>query len=172
LPVTEVLALAGGPAARVGALLIGGYFGTWANPAAAAQLLFSAAGLRAVGGSPGAGLIAALPADVCGLAETARVARYLAAESAGQCGPCLFGLDAIAGELEALAAGRPFEQARLRRWLGQVEGRGGCRHPDGAVRMIRSALEVFEPEIAQHVQGWCRGARPPGVLPVPSWGAS
>jgi NADH:ubiquinone oxidoreductase subunit F (NADH-binding) len=169
VPVTGVLELAGGPAAPLGALLIGGYFGTWANPAAAAPLPFSVAGLRAVGGSPGAGLIAALPADVCGLAETARVARYLASQSAGQCGPCLFGLDSIAGELEALAAGRPFEEARLRRWLGQVDGRGGCRHPDGAVRMVRSALEVFGPEIAQHGRGWCRGTRRPGVLPVPSW---
>jgi len=46
----------------------------------------------------GAGLIAALPADACGIAETARLVRYLAAESAGQCGPCLFGLAAIFGD--------------------------------------------------------------------------
>ena len=110
LPVGEVLALAGGPAAPLGALLIGGYFGTWADPAAAAPLPFSAAGLRVLRAGPGAGLVAALPADVCGLAETARVARYLANESAGQCGPCVFGLDAIAGELEALAAGRRFDE--------------------------------------------------------------
>jgi NADH:ubiquinone oxidoreductase subunit F (NADH-binding) len=172
VPVAEVLALAGGPAAPLGALLIGGYFGTWADPAAAGPLPFSVAGLSAVGGSPGAGLIAALPADACGLAETARVARYLADESAGQCGPCLFGLDSIAGELEALAAGRPFVGARLRRWMGQVGGRGACRHPDGAVRMIRSALDVFEAEMEQHARGWCRGTRRAGVLPVPSWRAA
>jgi len=34
----------------------------------------------------------------------------------------------------------------LRRWLGQVDGRGGCAHPDGAVRMIRSALRTFGAE--------------------------
>ena len=45
--------------------------------------------------------MAALPADVCGLAETARVARYLADESAGQCGPCVFGLGSIAGSFAA-----------------------------------------------------------------------
>jgi hypothetical protein len=56
---------------------------------------------------------------------------------------------------------------RLRRWLGQVDGRGACHHPDGAVHMVRSALEVFGAEISQHAQGWCRGTRPPGVLPVP-----
>jgi NADH:ubiquinone oxidoreductase subunit F (NADH-binding) len=167
-PVREVLELAGGPAASPGALLIGGYFGTWLDPVTAGSLPFSAAGLRAVGGSPGAGLVAALPADACGLAETARVARYLAAESAGQCGPCVFGLDSIAGELEALAAGRPFNLGLLRRWLGQVDGRGACHHPDGAVHMIRSALDVFATEIARHAHGWCCGTRGPGVLPVPS----
>ena len=166
-PVNEVLGLAGGPAAPLGALLIGGYFGTWADPAVAGPLPFSAEGLSAVGGSPGAGLVAALPADVCGLAETARVARYLADESAGQCGPCVFGLGSIAGALADLATGRGYEPARLRRWMAQAEGRGACHHPDGAVRMVRSALAVFGEEIDRHAQGWCCGRRPPGVLPVP-----
>jgi NADH:ubiquinone oxidoreductase subunit F (NADH-binding) len=166
-PVGEVLDLAGGLAAPLEALLIGGYFGTWVNPAVAAPLPFSAAGLHALGAGPGAGLVAALPAGACGLAETARVARYLAGESAGQCGPCVFGLASIAGELEALAAGRRCDMGRLRRWLGQVDGRGACHHPDGAVHMVRSALEVFGAEISQHARGWCSGTRPPGVLPVP-----
>jgi anti-anti-sigma factor len=70
---------------------------------------FSSAGLAPLGASPGAGVVAALPAAACGLAETARIARYLAGSSAGQCGPCAFGLDAIAGQLEHLAAGRACE---------------------------------------------------------------
>ena len=166
-PVGEILELAGGPAVPLGALLIGGYFGTWADAKAAWPLPFSAGGLSALGASPGAGLIAALPADSCGLAETARVARYLAGESAGQCGPCVFGLDAIAGALADLAGGRSFRPDLLRRWMGQVDGRGACHHPDGAVRLIRSALRVFGAEIDRHAQGWCCGSRPPGVLPVP-----
>ena len=166
--VTDVLMLAGGPVGQLTAILVGGYFGTWVDQATAMSLPFSAAGLRPAGASPGAGLIAALPADVCGLAETARIARYLATESAGQCGPCVFGLDPIAAEVEALAAGRRFEPGRLHRWLGQVDGRGACHHPDGAVHMIRSALDVFAAEIAQHARGWCRGTRPAGVLPVPA----
>jgi len=166
-PAGEILGLAGGPAAPLGALLIGGYFGTWAHPEAVCPLPFSANGLSEVGASPGAGLIAALPADSCGLAETARVARYLAVESAGQCGPCVFGLDAIAGALEDLAVGRSFRPDLLRRWTGQVEGRGACHHPDGAVRLIRSALRMFGAEIGRHAQGLCSGKRPLGVLPVP-----
>ena len=114
-------------------------------------------GLAELGAGPGAGLIAALPADACGLRETARVVRYLATESAGQCGPCLFGLDAIAGELERLAGGRSADLGMLRRWLGQVDGRGACAHPSGAVRLVRSALQVFGDELEQHAAGWCCG---------------
>ncbi len=166
-PVTDVLGLAGGASAPPQALLIGGYFGSWVSATAAAKLPFSSAGLATLGASVGAGLVAALPADACGLAETARVARYLADESAGQCGPCRFGLAGVAGQVEQIAAGRTADLSTLRRWLGQVAGRGACSHPDGAVQLIRSALEVFGPERARHAQGWCCGTGTADVLPVP-----
>jgi NADH:ubiquinone oxidoreductase subunit F (NADH-binding) len=165
--ISEILRLAGGASAPLQALLLGGYFGTWVSAAAAADRPFSSAGLAPLGVRPGAGLIAALPAVACGLAETARVVRYLADESAGQCGPCLFGLDAIAGQLRRIAEGRSSDLGLLRRWLGQVDGRGACSHPDGAARLVRSALDVFAPELDQHAQGWCRGTAPAAVLPVP-----
>ncbi len=166
-PVQEVLRLAGGASAPLQALLLGGYFGRWADAAAAAPRPFSAAGLAPLDAGIGAGLIAALPRDACGLAETARVVRYLADESAGQCGPCLFGLDAVAGEVQRLAEGRTSSLATLQRWLGQVDGRGACRHPDGTVGMIRSALSVFAAELEQHARGWCCATRKGAVLPVP-----
>ena len=166
-PVGEVLGMAGGPSAPLQALLVGGYFGTWVSAAAAASVPFSAAGLAPLGAAPGAGLIAALPADACGLTETARVVRYLADESAGQCGPCIFGLDAIAGQLQRIADGRTSDLSLLRRWLGQADGRGACSHPDGSVRLVRSALAAFGTELAQHAQGWCCATAPAAVLPVP-----
>jgi NADH:ubiquinone oxidoreductase subunit F (NADH-binding) len=166
--VRDVLSLAGGPSVPLQALLIGGYFGSWVNAAAATTLPFSAGGLATLGASVGAGLVAALPEDACGLAETARVVRYLADESAGQCGPCLFGLDAVAGRVEQIAEGRSSDLSLLRRWLGQVDGRGACSHPDGAVRLIRSALAVFGPELDRHARGWCCGTAAARVLPVPS----
>ena len=165
-PVGQVLQLAGGPAAPLRAVLLGGYFGAWADADEALTRPFSAAGLADLGAGPGAGLIAALPADVCGLRETARVVRYLAAESAGQCGPCLFGLDAIADEFERLADGRAAGLGTLWRWLGQVDGRGACAHPSGAVRLVGSALRVFGGELDQHAAGWCCGMN--SILPVRS----
>ena len=158
-PVGQVLELAGGASAPLQALLLGGYFGAWVDAAEASGRPFSSAGLADLGAGPGAGLIAALPAGACGLAETARVVRYLAGESAGQCGPCRFGLPAIAGEVERLADGRGADPGLLRRWLGQVDGRGGCAHPDGAVRLIRSALRTFGAEMERHA-GPVLGGRP------------
>lgn len=165
--VQDILDRAAGISAPLQALLIGGYFGTWVSARAAATLPFSSAGLASLGASVGAGLIVALPQDACGLAETARLLRYLADESAGQCGPCLFGLDAIAGEFLRLAEGVTSDLSRLRRWLAQVDGRGACSHPDGTVRLARSALDTFAPELEQHARGWCCGTRRAGLVPVP-----
>jgi NADH:ubiquinone oxidoreductase subunit F (NADH-binding) len=80
------------------------------------------------------------------------------------------GLDAIAGAVESLAAGTagPGTMARLERWCGQVAGRGACRHPDGLVRFLRSALVVFADEFEDHRRhGPCDACDRPGVLAVP-----
>ena len=169
-PVGQLLDLAGGASAPPQALLLGGYFGAWVAADLALDRPFSSAGLADLGAGPGAGLVAVLPAGACGLAETARVVRYLAGESAGQCGPCRFGLPAIAGQVERLADGRGADPGLLRRWLGQVDGRGGCAHPDGVVRLVRSALRTFGAEMEEHAGGRCSGVRT-DVLPVPVGGS-
>ena len=146
--------------------LLGGYFGTWAAAAEVLPLPFSAAGLSPLGARPGAGVVAVLPSAACGLAETARPARYLACSSAGQCGPCVYGLDAIARDLEQAAADGRCDLPSLRRWLRDVTGRGTCRHPDGAALMVASALRAFRAEIGLHARGWCSATASAGILPV------
>jgi NADH:ubiquinone oxidoreductase subunit F (NADH-binding) len=42
---------------------------------------------------------------------------------------------------------------RLDRRLDQVGGRGACRHPDGAVALVRSALGVFAADVNAHAHG-------------------
>ena len=143
-------------------MLVGGYFGTWVPAAGIAARPFSAAGL---GAGLGAGLLAALPASVCGIAETARLVRYLASESAGQCGPCVYGLPAIAGAFGSLASGRSAEAGALERWLRETPGRGACSHPDGVAHLARTALDVFAEELAQHLTGWCRATDTEPFLP-------
>ncbi len=155
-PLRELLAQAGGVREDVQAYLIGGYFGTWVGAEAAAGLLLSEADI-----SLGARAIVALPTRACGLAETARIARYLSDEGAGQCGPCVHGLGAIADALERLAAGdRTDRRDRIERWIAAVKGRGACHHPDGASRFAASALEVFADEVELHLRhGRCSGSR-------------
>jgi NADH:ubiquinone oxidoreductase subunit F (NADH-binding) len=152
------------------AFLIGGYFGTWVPVAAALPAPLSEAGLRPLGASLGARSIAALPASGCGLRETARIAEYLAGESAGQCGPCVFGLRAIAdalGSLAACDAGAASAVKRLRRLAPQIAGRGACAHPDGATRLVESALTVFADEVAHHLAGVCSARSHEHLLPIP-----
>jgi NADH:ubiquinone oxidoreductase subunit F (NADH-binding) len=152
------------------AVLVGGYHGAWLSVAHAAGLTLSNAQLRPAGAFTGAGVLAALPADRCGLIESARVARYLALESAGQCGPCRSGLPSIATAMAELAGPQPRPRVLddLTRWAGLVEGRGACHHPDGTVRFLRSALGVFGPEIRLHQRGRCSAATGLPFLPVPA----
>ena len=156
MPLAQVLGAAGGPTGQLQALLVGGYAGHWV-PAGAGAAPLSHAGLAAVGAAVGVGSVIALPSSACGVVETALVLRYLAGESAKQCGPCMFGLPAIAADFAALATGAAAGDAqvvqRLRRRLGEIDGRGACAHPDGAVRLADSAMRTFEADVRQHLAG-------------------
>jgi NADH:ubiquinone oxidoreductase subunit F (NADH-binding) len=170
LPAGELIELAGGAAEPLQAILAGGYFGGWLPLPGAGTVPVSPPGLRSAGASFGAGVLIALPAACCGLAETARVLRYLAGQSAGQCGPCTFGLPAIADALAHIAwQGR---DERAAEWLSSllplVDKRGACHLPDGAVALVASALRVFADDLRQHLtRGPCPDAARPPVLPVP-----
>ena len=157
--VSELIEQAGGATEPLSAFLVGGYFGGWTRDPA--HRLTAAGGL-------GAGVVVAFPTGACGVRESARVTRYLANESAGQCGPCVHGLSALASGLEEIAvAGRsPDRRIQLARWAQQVTARGACRHPDGAARFVASTLATFEDELSLHLhKGRCSG-EDRGVLPV------
>jgi NADH:ubiquinone oxidoreductase subunit F (NADH-binding) len=155
--------------AETQAWLVGGYHGSWLPLPDSGHLTLDNGSLRRYGAAAGAGVLVALPSHHCGLTETARVVAYLAAEPGGQCGPCLNGLPRIAAALAELAGLRPRPQTRgdLERWAGLVVGRGACSHPDGTIRFVRSALLVFEPELARHERGRCTGANRRPFLPLP-----
>ncbi|HVX45199.1 MAG TPA: NADH-ubiquinone oxidoreductase-F iron-sulfur binding region domain-containing protein [Mycobacteriales bacterium] len=158
----ELLHAAGGYGSS--AVLIGGCGGRWVPlPAGLGQVL-SVEATRAAGLQLGPAALVALAADACGLAETARILRYLADQSAGQCGPCLFGLPAIAQDFHDIAADRAGTGGRaawirLQRRLPVIAGRGACAHPDGAIGLATSALRVFGADLAAHRRGYCLHAR-------------
>ncbi len=173
-PIRTVIDYCGGLSAPARALLVGGYFGSWVPARGALDAPLSNAGLRPFGASLGAGTIVVLPEGLCGLAETARVARYLAGESAQQCGPCLFGLGAVAAAFESLAVRDAFAADALRRLPrlnAQIAGRGACSHPDGAVRLARSTVSVFGDEVEAHLAGRCTAVSSRPCLPVPQTSA-
>jgi NADH:ubiquinone oxidoreductase subunit F (NADH-binding) len=154
VPLDVVLGSAG---AAAGPVLLGGYHGRWL--AGSGGVVLS----RLPGMAPvGAGVAVALGTETCPLGETYRVAAWLAGRSAGQCGPCVFGLPAVAGDLASLFHGEP---ADTRRHLALVDGRGACAHPDGAVRFVSSALDAFSADVQAHLAGGC-GRPVIGMLPT------
>ncbi len=148
------IALRSSPLEPAQALLVGGYGGTWVAPRHFSTP-YASMPLGAIGATAGVGVIVVLGRSACGVAESARILHYLADQSAGQCGPCVFGLPAVADDMARLARGQcdPGLPARLARRLGEIAGRGACRHPDGAVGLARSCLSVFAEDVAAHTNG-------------------
>ncbi len=168
-PVGEIVSRAGF-VGELSGLLLGGYGGAWLDPSHLSTL-YAPGPLRAAGATLGVGIVVALPATSCGIAETARIVRYMAGESAGQCGPCVFGLAAIAEDFELLGSGRGVAGVleRIEGRAAAVDGRGACRHPDGVVRLATTALAVFAEDARAHAQGRpCPGHRAPSVLTFPA----
>jgi NADH:ubiquinone oxidoreductase subunit F (NADH-binding) len=149
--VTELAAAVNVPAGPR-AVLLGGYFGGWLSGDEARDLPLDPVAMRAAGSAFGCGVVSFLGAEACGVEATARIIDYMAGQSAAQCGPCAFGLRAIADATARIAGptAAPDDLARITRWTGQLAGRGACRHPDGAVGLMRSALRVFAEEFALH----------------------
>ncbi|MBN9096725.1 MAG: SLBB domain-containing protein [Pseudonocardia sp.] len=170
MPVAAVLALAGGPVEPLQAVQIGGLGGSWLPLPYADGMPFTHEDARAVEAGLGVAALVALPVRACGIAETARVLRYLADESAGQCGPCMFGLPAVADDMAVLADGADRSGVvvrRLQERLGVIPGRGACAHPDGAARLAAGALRVFAADVARHARGdSCTWTGAPPWLPT------
>ncbi len=165
---TEVKALlsaAGGITEPVVGLLFGGYAGIWAGVQARHWQLGEAE-LRSHGASLGPGIVLVLGQSSCPVSETARAARWLSDQSAGQCGPCVNGLDAIAGALEQLCDRGDHSGAytHLERWCSLVNRRGACSLPDGAARFVITALRTFRPVFKDHaLHGRCESCHQQGA---------
>jgi len=137
------------------ALLTGGYGGAWIS-GEHLDVAYCNEDLRSLGATVGAGILVVIPRGACGLAETHRVVKWMANESSRQCGPCAFGLPALAEDLRTLlhdARDPHGVLVRLKERCEVIQGRGACRHPDGVVRLVDSALRVFHGHIDEHANG-------------------
>ena len=124
--------------------------------------MWSRAGLAAYRFTPGPGTVHVLGRDECPVRHVSAVLDHAAGESAGQCGPCMFGVPAAAEDFDMLAAGRLDHSGfqRLRGRLGLLPGRGACRFPDGVAGYARSALRAFGAEVDAHLAGRCTVGAP------------
>lgn len=170
-PLGSVLDAVGGTVTPPAGALVGGYFGMWVPPNALGELPLAAERLRAEhNGSLGCGVVAVLPQGACGIVEATKVLTYLAAETSGQCGPCVNGLAALTEVMGHIAVSAPQsgDVERVRRWIDMVRGRGACHHPDGAVGQLASALTAFGDHLDLHLAGHrCKGLDVPGFPPPP-----
>ena len=160
--VGEVAAMSGVSADGTNAVLLGGYFGHWCAREEIWGTPLDPVALRTEGVKFGAGVISFLGDDQCGVTATATLLDYMSAQSAAQCGPCVFGLRALADTTHALAENRASAKdiALLERWSGQIRGRGACAHPDGAVDLLLSAMSTFADDFAVHARrGGCVAGR-------------
>jgi NADH:ubiquinone oxidoreductase subunit F (NADH-binding) len=168
----DVLHSHGGIDAPPSAVLVGGYGGRWIGGAAAFDAPLDRAALRRAELGLGCGIVAPLTASGCGLATTLILLDFLARESAGQCGPCVLGLPALADELAAIVDGMATKRdiRHLRSTALGLRGRGDCAHPDGAIALLESALEVFADDAARHARGHHCGGGHEGWFPVDEHG--
>jgi NADH:ubiquinone oxidoreductase subunit F (NADH-binding) len=162
-PLSVLLRLAGA-GSRAGVLL-GGYDGSWW---ADGDVAVTPGALRAHGATLGAGVVLVLDERTCPLAELHRVSSWLAAQSVRQCGPCMFGLPALADDVRRLAVGDVSGLRSLERHVAVVPGRGACAHPDGVVRFVASGLRAFWSDAQTHLERGHCGRPLLGELPLES----
>lgn len=145
LSISEILYRAGGLTGPTQALWLSGLSGGFLRAADIFDTEWSRAGLARHHIGYGAATIRVIDARADIWRDILDALTYAAGESARQCGPCRFGLPALADSLSRLLdSGSPRDSGdRLRHLLTQVIGRGACHFPDGVAGLITSALEVF-----------------------------
>ena len=138
------------------AVLVGGYAGGLLPPESLDVALTPSA-LRAAGASLGTKSIQVLGADQCPVRVVADIVGYFGAQTADQCPPCTRGLPDMAEILRDLerAGADPARLADLETFMGTLSGRGVCRLPDGAARVVLSLLTNFADEVAAHAEAGC-----------------
>ena len=155
VPVADLLAAAE-PAAGAEYLVVGGLGGVVAPAAETRRLRWTSEDLSRVGGSLGPGIIDVLDPGRCPVHVVTSYLRHAAGETAGQCGPCMFGVPAVSAAWDRLVENpTPPAVHDPRTPPGLPADRGACRFPHGVGRFAASALRVLEPHLAAHVAGTC-----------------
>jgi NADH:ubiquinone oxidoreductase subunit F (NADH-binding) len=167
--VRRLLDASGGVTEPLQGLLLGGYAGSWLPPEAI-DLGLDRDCLSQHRASIGPGIVFALGASACPVAEVAAATDWLYRVSAGQCGVCVNGLRSISTALLELCGDgdRSGAYGEIERWCALVTRRGACALPDGAASFVTSALQTFASAFELHARrGQCDACVNQRVLPLP-----
>jgi NADH:ubiquinone oxidoreductase subunit F (NADH-binding) len=148
-PLIELLQMAGGLHPSVKHVEVGGLGGVLLTADEARTVVWDTPGMKQYGGSMGPGIVSVWNPHEDPIEFATRMIEYGAGESAGQCGPCMFGLPALARDWSRFSQNPSRERrAQLNLRLDQFGGRGACHHPDGVARFVRSAMRVLAADTA------------------------
>ncbi len=140
----DLLEGAGGPRHGVQAVLVGGLGGGFLHLGEASARRWAKADLAPLGVPLGPGVVTLVDPTIPFVEYVSRQLHWAAGESAGQCGPCMFGLPALAESWAAMARGHRGAREQVERRLALLPDRGACRFPDGLARYAATALRVLD----------------------------
>ena len=155
-PLAQIVQAAGADPKAVHGVLLGGYFSGFL-PASLLSTPAANEELKPLGFGLGNGAIVVVGQDRCPVTVVADLFAFFAAESAGQCGPCVRGtqeLREIGGDLKSGTATQA-HLARLEHLGAMLMGRGACSLLDAAAMTATRALQHFAPVLAAHAGQPC-----------------
>ena len=144
---------AGGPSGELKGIHVGGPTGG-ILAASKRDTKLTYEDLKAAGTHMGSGQIRAIAADVCIVAEAARLFAYLAKETCGICVPCRVGTARVQGILESVQSDLGRDEDT--RWLGELGDHMAdfslCGFGITAPSILRTTMREFPEDYRAHIQ--------------------
>ena len=110
--------------------------------------------VKAAGSMSGSGGVIVFDESACMVRALARLSKFYAEESCGQCTPCREGTNWMEGMLERIEAGHASaaDVARLEQVANSIAGNTICALGDAAAMPVQSFLKKFKPEFLAHTE--------------------
>jgi NADH-quinone oxidoreductase subunit F len=110
--------------------------------------------VKAAGSMSGSGGIIVFDDSTCMVRALARIAKFYAEESCGQCTPCREGTSWMEGIIEKIEHGHATaaDVEKLEQVAGNIAGQTICALGDAAAMPVQSFLKKFKPEFLRHAE--------------------
>jgi NADH-quinone oxidoreductase subunit F len=110
--------------------------------------------VKAAGSMSGSGGVIVFDESTCMVRALARISKFYAEESCGQCTPCREGTSWMEGIIEKIEHGHgtAADVAKLEQVAGNIAGQTICALGDAAAMPVQSFLKKFKHEFLQHVE--------------------